>query len=140
MSETVSLDIRLEAPIARVWDALTDAATLSQWTFFQVEHFEPVVGHRFQWRSPTGPGWDGVIESEVLEVSAPHRLSYSWVGGPESLVVRTTVTWTLSPAPGGGTDLHLEQSGFAAEAAQAIGGAHYGWTRMLGQLQDWLAQ
>ena len=135
MSETVSLAVELQSPIDRVWRALTDEAQLSQWTLFQVSGFQPVVGHRFRLLSPTGPGWDGVITCEVLTVDAPHRIAYTWAGGPAGLEIETTVTWTLQEVSPGVTRLQLEQQGFSPDAKQASGGARYGWTRMLEQLQ-----
>jgi uncharacterized protein YndB with AHSA1/START domain len=138
MTETVALDFELKSPIERVWHALTDSATLSKWMLFQSNDFNPVVGHAFQFRE--APGWDGVVECEVIEVNEPHRLSYTWVSGGESNPQHSTVvTWTLTEAEGGVTRLHLEQSGFRSEAKQEIGGAKYGWMRMLDQLQSLLA-
>lgn len=139
MSETVSLDFEVRSPIERVWRALTDADTLSKWMMFDVSDFRPVVGHKFQFRGKPASGWTGTVDSEVLEVDEPRRLSYTWVGGPEGMVLHTTVLWTLTPAGHDSTRLHLEQSGFAPEAKQAIGGAKYGWTQMVGQLEALLA-
>jgi uncharacterized protein YndB with AHSA1/START domain len=139
MGETVSLDVELKRPVERVWHALTDAATLSRWTYFETNDFQPVVGHKFQFRGKPSVGWTGTIDCEVLEVDKPHRLSYTWVGGPQTMLVRTKVTWTLTESENGGTRLHLEQSGFESQAKQAIAGAKYGWTGMLGQLQTLLA-
>jgi uncharacterized protein YndB with AHSA1/START domain len=137
MSETVVLDFELQSPIERVWHALTDSATLSRWMLFKSNDFKPVVGHAFQFRE--APGWTGVVDCEVIEVDMPHRLSYTWVSGGESdLQHSTVVTWTLTEAEGGVTRLHLEQSGFPSEARQEIGGARYGWARMLDQLQGLL--
>lgn len=140
MSETVVLDVELQSPIERVWNALTDSATLSRWMLFKSNDFQPVVGHVFQFREASG--WDAAIDCEVLEVDKPHRLSYTWVSdqvGPSNLQQSTVVTWTLTEAEGGVTRLHLEQSGFASEAKQEIGGATYGWTSMLEELQSLLA-
>jgi uncharacterized protein YndB with AHSA1/START domain len=138
MSETVVLDFELKSPIERVWHALTDSATLSKWMLFQSNDFKPVVGHAFQFRE--APGWTGVVECEVIEVNEPRRLSYTWVSGGEVNPQHSTVvTWTLTEAEGGVTRLHLEQSGFRSEAKQEIGGAKYGWMRMLDQLQSLLA-
>lgn len=138
MSETVALDVELKSPIERVWHALTDSATLSTWMLFKANDFEPVVGHAFQLRE--APGWSGVVDCEVIEVDEPHRLSYTWVSGEETdLRHSTVVTWTLTEAGDGVTRLHLEQSGFRSEAKQEIGGARYGWTTMLDQLQSLLA-
>lgn len=135
MSETVSLEVELKSPMSRVWRALTEETTLNQWTLFQVTNFDPAVGHTFRLRSSAGPGWDGIIACEVLEVEPPHRLSYTWVGGPEGMVVHTTVAWSLQETSPGVTQLRLEQRGFESTANQARGGAQYGWTRMLEQLR-----
>ena len=40
--------------------------------------FQPVVGHRFQFRATPQPHWNGVIDCEVLVVEPYQRLSYSW--------------------------------------------------------------
>jgi uncharacterized protein YndB with AHSA1/START domain len=141
MTETVELDVELKSPIQRVWNALTDSATLSQWMMFKSNDFKPVVGHTFQFRD--APGWDGVIDCEVLEVDEPRRLSYSWVSdqaGPSGMQQSTVVTWTLAEAGEGITRLRLEQSGFQSGARQEIGGARYGWTNMLDGLRNLLTQ
>jgi uncharacterized protein YndB with AHSA1/START domain len=138
MSETVALDVELKSPIDRVWQALTDSATLSKWMMFKTNDFRPVVGHAFQFRE--APGYDGVIDCEVTEVDEPHRLSYTWVtAGQDDLPHSTVVTWTLTEAESGVTQLHLEQSGFRSDAKQEIGGARYSWMSMLDQLQSHLA-
>ena len=137
MSETVSLDFELKSPIERVWHALTDSATLSKWMFFDTDDFKPVVGHKFQFRGKPATGWTLGVQCEVLEVDEPHRLSYTWV--VEAHRHHTQVTWTLTAAENGVTRLHLEQSGFASEAKQEIGGAKYGWTAQVEQLQKLLA-
>ena len=139
MSETVSLDFELTGPIERVWHALTDSATISKWMFFETNDFQPVVGHKFQLRGKPGAGgWN--VDCEVLDVDKPHRLSYTWEApGFSGAPHRTTVTWTLTEAANGVTKLHLEQSGFASDAKQEIGGAKYGWSAMIGQLQTLLA-
>lgn len=134
MSETVSLDFELKSPIERVWHALTDSSTLSKWMFFKSDDFQPVVGHKFRFRTEPGPGWSGIVEGEVLEVDEPHRLSYTWVSG-----IYTQVTWTLTESENGVTRLHLDQSGFETDAKREIGGAKYGWMQMLEQLQNLLA-
>lgn len=139
MSETVVLDFELNSPIERVWHALTDSATLSKWMLFEENNFKPVVGYTFQFRK--SPGWDGVVECEVIEVEQPHRLVYTWVSGMtiESRI-STLITWTLSEAAAGVTRVHLEQSGFEPGAKQEIGGAKHGWSRMHDQLKHVLEQ
>jgi uncharacterized protein YndB with AHSA1/START domain len=137
MSETVVLDVEVKSPIDRVWQALTDSATLSKWMMFKTNDFKPVVGHQFQFSG--APGWDGSVDCEVLAVDEPRSLVYSWASDAGvDPGHATVVTWTLTEADGGVTKLHLEQSGFRPEAKQEIGGARYAWKMMLDELQGQL--
>lgn len=138
MSKTVVLDVELRSPIGRVWHALTDPATLSEWMMFTTHDFKPVIGHSFQFQGTSG--WSIAIDCEVTEVDEPHRLAYTWAtegqgGQPHS----TVVTWTLTEAGEGLTQVHLEQSGFRSDARQEIGGARASWKGMLDQLNTLLA-
>lgn len=137
MSVTVAIDVEIKSSIERVWHALTDSATLSRWMMFETHDFQPVVGHTFQLRMEPDPSWSVVVDCQVLEVDEPHRLVYSWIVPSQGH--HTTVTWTLEETPGGGTRLRLEQSGFADEAKQEIGGAKQGWRRMLDNLESLLS-
>lgn len=137
MNEAVAVDIQLRSPIGRVWQALTDSATLSKWMLFQTTDFQPIVGHKFQFRMDPDPNWSVIVDCEVLVVDEPHRLSYSWVVAAQGH--HTTVVWTLTELDDGRTRLQLEQSGFKPEAKQEIGGAKHGWKQMLDQLESLLA-
>jgi uncharacterized protein YndB with AHSA1/START domain len=137
MNETVAvdLDVEMQSPIERVWNALTDPATLSRWMMFKTNDFQPVVGHTFQFRD--APGFPGAIDCKVTEVDEPNRLSYTWTTeGQGGVPHATVVSWTLTDAGDGATRLHLEQSGFRPGAKQEIGGAKYSWEMMLDQLQE----
>src|SRR5271154_3001979 len=92
-----SLVIEREMPHApeKIWRALTQGALIEEW--LMKNDFEPVVGHRFSFRSTPVPNWNGVIDSEVLVIEPNSRLSYSW--GTMGLV--SVVTWTLTPTKNG---------------------------------------
>lgn len=139
MSLTLTLDFQYKTTIEKLWSALTDSGKLAMWV---VNHqsgepmkndFKAVVGHRFQFRTQPTEWWNGVIEGEVLIVEEPTRLSYTWSGGETH-----TVTWTLQELEDGKVNLHLEQTGISS--AQALGGAKYGWTKWLGELDQALDQ
>jgi len=102
-------------PPERVWLAITDRRALAAW--LMENDFEPRVGHRFQFRTHPRPGFDGVIDCEVIEVDEPRRLAYTWRGG--RMRRPTTVTWTLEPVSEG-TRLRLTHTGFAGAAGIAI--------------------
>jgi len=140
MSESVVLDVEMKSPIDRVWHALTDPETLSEWMMFTASDFRPVVGHAFQFSMESG-GWRIVIDCEVTEADAPNRLAYTWVtAGQDGQPHETVVTWTLTRNGDTATQLHLEQSGFRPEANQEIGGAKASWKAMLDQLSTLVTQ
>ncbi|MBI3760017.1 MAG: SRPBCC domain-containing protein [Deltaproteobacteria bacterium] len=122
-------DILIEAdyphPPQKVWRALTDPKLMARW--LMENDFQPRLGHKFQFRMKPQPGFDGIINCEVIEFDQPHRLTYSWVGGP----LRSQVRFSLTPTPTG-TRLRLEHTGFEGLKAVLLsflmGG---GWGKML---------
>jgi uncharacterized protein YndB with AHSA1/START domain len=94
-------------PPERVWQALTDPKMLAAW--YMPNDFQPVIGHRFTYRTDPAPGFDGTLHCEVMMVEPPTRLAYSFIGG--WMDRKTLITWTLI-AQDGGTLLRLEHTGF----------------------------
>lgn len=92
-------------PIERVWRALTSAERLAVW--LMPNDFEPRVGHRFTLTTEPGPGFDGVVRCEVLELDEPRAMTWSWKGGP----IDTRVSFELREVTGG-TELTVVQTGF----------------------------
>jgi uncharacterized protein YndB with AHSA1/START domain len=73
--------------------------------------FDPVVGHRFQFRSDPTSSWNFVLDCKVLVVDPPSRLSYIWSPSAlESDGPQMVVLLTFAQA-NGGTRLRMEQSG-----------------------------
>lgn len=120
----LSLNFQFKSPIDKVWDALTHSDTLALWVM--ENNFRPIVGYKCQFRNEA---IGLIVDSEVLIVNKPHKLSYTWVGGP----IDTIVTWTLKQE-GETTHLHLEHAGFEA-MNQAFNGAKYGWAMMIDGLK-----
>lgn len=92
-------------PTERVWRALTDAERLAVW--LMPNDFEPRVGHAFTLTTEPGPGFDGVVRCEVLDLDAPRSMTWSWKGGP----IDTRVRFELRELDGG-TELTVLQTGF----------------------------
>jgi uncharacterized protein YndB with AHSA1/START domain len=131
-TRTLVLERTLAHPPEKIWRALTQAPLIEEW--LMKTDFAPQVGHRFQFRAEPAGGWDGVIQSEVLEIEpagsgGAARLVYSW----GSMGLESTVTWTLTPV-GGGTLVRMEQAGFRPDQDNNYRGAQYGWTRFLDNL------
>ena len=126
----LSLDFEFKSPIKKVWAALTNSDTLAQWVM--KNNFKPIVGYKCQFQNEE---IGLIVDSEVLVVDEPNKLSYTWVGGP----VNTIVTWTLKQE-GETTYLHLEQTGFENENVQAFNGAKYGWAYKIEELKKVLEE
>jgi uncharacterized protein YndB with AHSA1/START domain len=98
---------------AKVWRALTDPALIPLWTSTgaggRTEGFTPVVGTKFRWVAKPKPGWNGIVDCEVLEVDEPRLLRWSWVDGDGGEV--TLVTYQLEPRADG-TRFTYEHTGF----------------------------
>jgi len=133
---TRSIVIEREMPHApeRVWRALTRGTLIEEW--LMKNDFQPVVGHRFNFRATPMPHWNGVVDCQVLAVEPNQRLSYSWNASGEEAAggLKTVVTWTLTPTESG-VLVRMEQSGFRPEDEANYQGANYGWQRYIGGLE-----
>jgi uncharacterized protein YndB with AHSA1/START domain len=127
-ARTVVVERVFRHSVEKLWRALTESTLLAEWLL--ENDFEPVAGRKFQFRREPMPGWDGVIDCEVLVVEPLRRLSYSW----GTLGVGTVVLWTLTPAEGG-THVRMEHSGFGPGREANYKGAKYGWQKFFGNLE-----
>jgi uncharacterized protein YndB with AHSA1/START domain len=127
-SRSLVIEREMPHPPEKIWRALTQGALIEEW--LMKNDFQPVVGHQFSFRSTPVPGWDGVINSEVLVIEPNSKLSYSW----GTMGTMSMVTWTLTPTKGG-THLRMEQTGFRSEQDAAYKGATYGWTKFIGNME-----
>jgi uncharacterized protein YndB with AHSA1/START domain len=131
--ESIVVDYTLNEPPAQVWRALTEPSLLAQW--LMENDIQPTVGYKFNFRAKPMGDWDGIVYCEVLEVDEPNKLVYTWQGGSDKNQnyghrLDTTVTWTLTPTPTGGTLLNLVHHGFQPDdyAFQIMG---QGWRSMV---------
>jgi uncharacterized protein YndB with AHSA1/START domain len=114
-------------PPEKIWRALTQPHLIEEW--LMKTDFQPVTGHRFDFRAD----W-GSVDCKVLEVEPNKSLSYTWT----AMGLESVVTWTLTPSRAG-THLRMEQSGFRLDQEQAFQGASYGWKTFLAKLDQVLA-
>jgi len=100
-------------PAEKVWRLITDPALIPLWTSAgqggRPVGFSPVVGTRFRYVAKPMPGWNGIVECEVLEVREPFVLRYTWLGGEKDDL--TAVTNLLEPHAGG-TRFTWDHTGF----------------------------
>ena len=128
------------APVAAVWNALTDAETVTSLGIST--NIVPRVGQRFQVRPASGAGSTAAIEAEIISVDAPRQFAFKWLNGP--LDEPTTVTITLdSEASGTVTRFrlaHTDPSGASCKAGALVLGRHWGQRLLKDALPNYLAQ
>jgi uncharacterized protein YndB with AHSA1/START domain len=136
MTRVIERRLEFEAPVERVWKAISDPAELAQW-FPDSADLDLRVG---------GAGafsWDkhGRYSVRVELVEPPKRISWRWAKDPDVVVddgPSTLVEWVLSERPGGGTILELRESGFVED--EHFKDNSGGWTAELAELQELLAR
>jgi uncharacterized protein YndB with AHSA1/START domain len=130
----------LDAPIERVWHALTNKDEIKHWSF-EIAEFEPEEGFEFTFYGEH-EGTRFVHFCRITEVVDERKLAYSW--RYENVRGVSHVTWELFPE-GGKTRLRLTHEGLENFAHA---GAHYlrsnfvaGWTDIIGRsLVSWLKE
>lgn len=132
-TRTLVIEREMAHPPEKIWRALTQGPLIKEW--LMDNDFEPVVGHEFKFRSTPMPNWNGIVDSEVLVVEPPRKLSYSW----GSMGMASVVVWTLA-ATSGGTLVRMEQSGFRSDQDANYKGASYGWNKFIGNLEGVVAK
>ena len=129
-AEAVAVERTLNAPIARVWKALTDANQMRQW-YFDLKEFKPQVGFEFEF----------VVEHEgnryhhlcqVTDVIPQKKIAYSWryKGEPGD----SLVTFELF-GEGNKTRVKVTHTGietFPKTPAYARKNFENGWTAIIG--------
>jgi len=124
-----------DAPIEKVWKAITDAEQMKQW-YFELEGFRPEVGCEFGFCvEHDGHTYDH--RCKVREVIAGSKIAYSWrYEGHEG---DSLVTFELFPE-GSQTRLRLTHTGletFPKAASFARSNFQRGWTALIGtELKD----
>jgi uncharacterized protein YndB with AHSA1/START domain len=129
-ADAIVVERTLNAPVARVWKALTDVDQMREW-YFDLKEFKPEVGFEFEF----------VVEHEgnryhhlcrVVEVIPGKKIAYTWryEGEPGD----SLVTIELSPV-GEKTRLELTHAGietFPKLPAYARKNFEQGWTQIIG--------
>ena len=130
LAEAVVVERTFNAPVARVWNALTDVEEMRAW-YFDLKEFKPEVGFQFEF-TVEHEGVKYHHLSEVTEVAPQKKLAYTWryKGQPGD----SLVTFELS-AKGDKTRLKLTHEGletFPKTAAYARKNFETGWTQIIG--------
>ena len=130
-TQPFTIERTYDAPIARVWHALTDKEEMKKW-YFDLKEFKPEVGFKFQF-------WGGDEKKkylhlcEITEVVPNKKLTYSW--RYDGYTGESFVTFELSPE-GDKTRLKLTHEGLetfpADEPSLARKNFEWGWNQIIG--------
>ena len=131
-AEPVVKEVILDAPVSRVWKALTDKEQLKQWCF-DMNAFKAEPGFEFQFYGEK----DGVKFlhlCKVLEVETERKMKWLW--SYKDVPGDTYVTFELFPQ-GDQTRLRLTHEGLEKlpqDENYAKGNFVAGWNSILGKL------
>lgn len=139
MSDRIEKHIELQAPVSRVWRALTDYREFGAW--FRVDLSAPFEPGKEATGRITHPGYEHVIWRAVVQTMEPERLfAFTWHPygiDPDvdyAAEAPTLVEFRLEPR-GDGTFLTLTESGFdsipATRRAEAFRMNDNGWTQQM---------
>ena len=76
VAEAVVIERTFNAPVARVWQALTDVEQMRQW-YFDLKEFKPEVGFEFEF-TVEHEGMKYQHLCKITEVIPQRKLAYTW--------------------------------------------------------------
>jgi uncharacterized protein YndB with AHSA1/START domain len=130
LAESVVVERTFNAPVARVWKALTDADEMRIW-YFDLKEFKPEVGFEFEFIvEHEGDSYHHLCK--VTKVIPEKKIAYAWryKGEPGD----SLVTFELFPE-GDETRLKLTHEGietFPKTPAYGRKNFEAGWTELIG--------
>ena len=143
MSDRIEKSINLNAPVSRVWRALTDYREFGDW--FRVKLEGPFAPGQIARGRITHPGYEHVIwQATVQKMEPEHLFSFTWhpygidKNKDYSQEQPTLVEFKLEKTAGG-TLLHITESGFdkipSERRAEAFRMNDSGWSTQLQNIE-----
>jgi uncharacterized protein YndB with AHSA1/START domain len=144
MTDQIEKIVELNAPIERVWQALTDYSEFGEW--FRVKLTQPFMPGKPASGQILHPGYEHLTWNvTIVRMEKPHLFSFSWHPygiDPDidySGETPTLVEFRLRPT-GTGTQLTVTESGFdkvpAGRRAEAFRMNDMGWTQQMKNIQN----
>lgn len=129
-SKPIIKEVILNAPIARVWKAITDKDQMREW-YMNIANFEPVMGYEFTFNGECD-GDDSATSCKVIAVEEHKKLAYTW--SYDKYPAETIVTFELMPM-GDKTYLKLTHEGLKkipnTSAEYSRDGHDEGWAEFI---------
>ncbi len=132
MHENVKISVKVNAPVEKVWNALTDKEEMKKW-YFDIPDFELKEGFAFNFYEP-GEERKFHHHCEIAEVIPQQKFKHTWTY-PDVSKEKTLVKWELTPE-NDGTMVTLTHKGL--ENLHHLGEDFYienyqkGWEEILG--------
>ena len=152
MENRIVKHIELNAPVSRVWRALTDFREFGEW--FRVALDGPFVVGQVARGHILHPGYEHMVWEALIEKMEPERLfSFTWPLARYHDKARYSADYTSAPRTlvefllektASGTLLTLTESGFENVSADwrgdAFRGNDGGWTQQMQNIEKYVAQ
>ena len=130
VTEAIIMERTFDAPVARVWTAVTDVDQMREW-YFDLKEFRPQVGFEFEFTvEHEGHSYHHLCR--VTDVVPEKKIAYTWRYKDEP--GDSLVTFELFP-DGNRTRLKLTHTGietFPKTPAYARKNFEAGWTEIIG--------
>ena len=147
MNDRIEKSIELNAPVSRVWRALTDYREFGEW--FRVKLDAPFEPGQLAQGLITHPGYEHVVWRATIKSMEPERLfSFTWHPYAIDPAIDydaeppTLVEFRLEPIASG-TLLRITETGFdkipSGRRAEAFRMNDGGWTQQLENIQNHVA-
>ncbi|MEZ4640721.1 MAG: SRPBCC domain-containing protein [Caldilineaceae bacterium] len=126
--------IIINAPQARVWEAITTPEFSSRYYYGCAVETDLTPGSPFMYKMQDG---SPIVEGEVIVSDPPNRLvhTYHSLWPPMNEDAPTRVTWELTAMPGGVTRVTVVHEDFQGETATYQGLQSGGWAWILSNMK-----
>ena len=121
MLPDIQRTIIMDAPIEKVWKAITTSEALASW--LMPNNFQLKMGYEFTFQSVPKHGWDGIVHCKVMEIVTPTRLGFSWCGNN----MQQYVSFELVKLAEARTEFTLVHSGWTEENKMLRDIMYDGW-------------
>jgi len=128
-----TLERTYQAPVKKVWEAITDKEKMKQW-YFDLSEFRTEVGFEFSFAGQGSTGEKYTHLCKILEVINRKKISYSWTYKDHQGY--SVVTFELFEVSDKETRLKLTHAGietFAGSGDFARTSFEAGWTELIGK-------
>jgi len=124
--EPIEKNVTINAPVSRVWKALTDPAEIEKWMLMP-NTFAPQAGKEFTFQAEASEEWDGVFHCKLNECIENKKIVYTW----NTAFINADTLVEIEPKENGDkTELTLIHSGWEkiAENREKVRNDHStGW-------------